>query len=195
MNTWIRKLHIYAGLLNFSILVVFGLAGLVVTFHAPDIFSSGSPPPSETRAITIPPSASDKDVGELVARELHPAHAGPPYTHRDPATHRLVIDFYSVNGLVRATVLDQSNQLRVETYRNSIWRFLDNVHATTIAEQSSDSAVHAWAWYIELSIWSLIFMAVSGAWLGLTERQRFRWTNISFAAGCAVFAAIWVLTK
>jgi hypothetical protein len=36
---------------------------------------------------------------------------------------------------------------------------------------------------------------VSGAWLGLTERQRFRWTNISLAAGCAVFATFYFLTK
>jgi hypothetical protein len=38
MNTWIRKIHMYTGLLNFTILCVFGLAGLVVTAEAPDIF-------------------------------------------------------------------------------------------------------------------------------------------------------------
>lgn len=195
MNTWVRKLHIYAGLLNFSILIVFGLAGLVVTFDAPDIFHTGNPPPSEIRPLSFPPNSSDKEIGALVAQTLQPAHAGPPVVHRDPSTHQLVVDFYSVNGLVRATALEQTSQLRVETYRNSIWRFFDNVHATTISEQTTSTAVRAWAWYIEFSIWALIFMAVSGAWLGLTERQRFRWTNISFAAGCAVFAAFWALTK
>lgn len=195
MNTWVRKLHIYAGLLNFSILIVFGLAGLVVTFDAPDIFHSGSAPQSEIRAFSIPANVSDKDVGSLVAQTLKPAHSGPPVVHRDVASHQLIVDFYSVNGLVRATVLEASNQLKVETYRNSIWRFLDNVHATTISEQTSDSTVRAWATYIEFSIWSLIFMAMSGVWLGLTERQRYRWTNVSFVAGCVTFAAIWVLTK
>ena len=195
MYYWVRKLHIYAGLLNFSFLIVFGLAGLVVTFDAPDIFHAGNPPRSETRAFSFAPNLSDKEIGAVVARTLQPAHAGPPVVHRDPSTHELMIDFYSVNGLLRTTALEQTGQLRMETYRNSIWRFFDNVHATTIAEQGSDPAVRAWAWYIEFSIWSLLFMAVSGAWLGLTERQRFRWTNISFAAGCAVFAAFWVLTK
>ena len=195
MNDWVRKLHIYTGLLNFSILIVFGLAGLVVTFDAPDIFRAGKAPRSETLAFAFPPNSTDKDIGALVARTLKPAHAGPPVVHRDPSTHDLIVDFYSVNGLVRTTALEHTSRLRVETYRNSVWRFLDNIHATTIAEQGSDPAVRGWAWYIEFSIWSMIFMAVSGAWLGLTERQQFRWTNISFAAGCAVFGAFWVLTK
>jgi hypothetical protein len=195
VNNWIRKLHIYAGLLNFSILIVFGLAGLVVTFDAPDIFHAGNEPRTEAQPFPYPGALSDKEIGEMIARRLQPPHAGPPYVHRDAASHQLVAEFYTVNGLVRATALEQSNQLRVETFRNSIWRFLDNAHATTIAERTSDAGVRAWAWYIEFSIWSLVFMALSGAWLGLTERQRFRWTNVSLGAGCAVFAAFYFLTK
>jgi hypothetical protein len=195
VNNWVRKLHIYAGLLNFSILIVFGLAGLVVTFNAPDIFHEGNEPNVAAQPFQYPGSLSDNQIGGLIAGKLRPAHAGPPNVHRDPATHELIADFYTVNGLVRATALEQSNQLRVETFRNSIWRFLDNAHATTIAEQSSDAGVRAWAWYIEFAIWSLIFLVLSGAWLGLTERQRFRWTNISLGAGCAAFAAFYFLTK
>jgi len=195
VNNWIRKLHIYAGLLNFSILIVFGLAGLVVTFDAADIFHSGNEPRTEVLPFTYPESVSDKEIANLIAQKLQPAHTGPPNAHRDPATHQLISDFYSLNGLVRVTALEPTNQLRIEAYRNSIWRFLDNAHATTIAERTSDGGVRAWAWYIEFSIWSLIFLIVSGAWLGLTERQRFRWTNISLAAGCAVFAAFYFLTK
>jgi hypothetical protein len=171
------------------------MAGLVVTFDAPDIFHAGNEPRVEVRPFGYPGSLSDKEIGARIAQELQPAHAGPPNVHRDPVNHQLIVDFYSVNGLVRATALEESNQLRVQTFRNSIWRFLDNVHATTIAEQASDAGLRAWAWYIEFSIWSLIFMALSGAWLGLTERQRFRWTNVSLATGCAVFAAFYFLTK
>jgi hypothetical protein len=46
MNTWIKKIHMYTGLLNFTILCVFGLAGLVVTAEAPDIFKAGTVPSS-----------------------------------------------------------------------------------------------------------------------------------------------------
>jgi len=175
--------------------MVFGIAGMVVTFDAPDIFHAGDEPRVEVRPFSYPDGLSDKELGAQIGQKLQPPHAGPPNVHRDPINHQLIADFYSVNGLVRARALEQSNQLRVETFRNSVWRFLDNAHATTIAEQTSDSGVRAWAWYTEFSIWSLIFMAVSGAWLGLTERQRFRWTNVSLATGCAVFAAFYLLTK
>src|ERR1051326_2038172 len=150
MNAWIKKIHMYAGLLNFTILCVFGLAGLVATAQAPDIFSAKRPPAVTTLPFSAPGSASDEQVGELIRRQLQPPHAGKPFTPRDDR-HRLVADFYSVNGLVRATLLEPERQLQVETRRNSIWRFFDNAHATTIQETAYDWAPGIWAWYIELS--------------------------------------------
>src|SRR6185369_9037818 len=105
MNAWIRKIHMYAGLLNFTILCVFGLAGLVVTAEAPDIFKAGTVPVVTTLPFHSPSSASDQQVGELIRERLQPAHAGKPNIRRD-AQHQLVADFYSVNGLVRATLLE-----------------------------------------------------------------------------------------
>src|SRR5512146_2182612 len=154
MNRWIRKTHIYSVLLNFSMLIVFGLAGLVVTFEAPDIMSQKQAPAIEYGAFTAPPSDSDQQVGRLISQTLDPEHAGPPIVHRD-AANQLVVDFYSVNGRVRATLFETEHRLQVETRRNSIWRFIDNAHATTIREQARGSATRWWAWYIEFSIWAL----------------------------------------
>src|SRR6478672_10788498 len=122
MNTWIKKIHMYTGLLNFTILCVFGLAGLVATAEVPDIFQAGTVPVATTLPFRAPGSASDQQVGELIREQLRPAHAGEPNIRRD-AQHQLVADFYSVNGLVRATLLEGEGQLLVETRRNSIWRF------------------------------------------------------------------------
>jgi hypothetical protein len=83
----------------------------------------------------------------------------------------------------------------VQTFRNSIWRFVDNVHATTISETARDGATEAWAWYIEFSIWSLIAMALTGMWLGLRGRWSYRWTRVSLAAGIAVFAVLYWMEK
>lgn len=193
MNSWVKKIHMYAGLLNFTILCVFGLAGLVATAEAPDIFSVGTAPVVTTLPFHAPGSASDQRVGELIREQLQPAHAGRPYTHRD-AGHRLVADFYGVNGLVRATLLEAQGQLQVETRRNSIWRFFDNAHATTIQETASGWAAGAWSWYIELSIWSLMLLALTGTWLGLTTRWPYWWTKASLAAGTLGFAIFyWAL--
>jgi len=141
-----------------------------------------------------PGSASDQQVGELIFEQLHPVHAGKPNVRRD-AQHRLVADFYSVNGLVRATLLEGQGQLQVETRRNSIWRFFDNAHATTIQETASDWAPGAWAWYIELSIWSLMLMALTGVWLGLTSRWPFWWTKASLVTGTLGFAIFYWVQK
>ena len=194
MNRWIKKIHMYAGLLNFTILCVFGLAGLVATAEAPDIFSAGTMAAVATLPFRAPVSASDQQVGELIREQLQPAHAGKPYIHRD-AEHQLVADFYNVNGLVRATLLEGEVPLRVETRRNSIWRFFDNAHATTIRETASDWAPGAWAWYIELSIWSLMIMALTGAWLGLTTRWPYWWTKASLITGTLGFATFYWVQK
>jgi hypothetical protein len=191
---WIRRIHVYLGLLNFSLVAVFGLAGLVVTCEAPDIFRQKQGPSVEYREFAAPDSASDREVGELIASAVSPAHAGPPVIRRDP-TNQLVTDFYSTNGLVRVTLLRGERRIQVQTFRNSIWRFIDNAHATTIAERTGDGAVRAWAWYIEFSIWSLIAMAMSGMWLGLRTRWKYRWTRIAAAAGCLVFAVLYWLER
>jgi hypothetical protein len=194
MNTWIRNIHLYTGLLNFTILCVFGLAGLIATAEAPDIFHAGTQPAITTVPFRAPGSASDQQVADLIGAQLQPAHAGKPAIRRD-ARHQLVADFYSVNGLVRATLLEAEGQLRVETRRNSIWRFIDNAHATTIHETASDWAPRAWSWYIELSIWSLMLMALTGIWLGVTTRWPFWWTKASLATGTLGFAILYWAQK
>jgi hypothetical protein len=194
VTPWIRRIHTYLGLLNFSLVLVFGLAGLIVTFEAPDIFHQPQGPAVEVRDFAPPANASDREVGEMLARTIQPAHTGAPSVHRD-ASNQLVSDFYSVNGLVRVTLLSGEQRIQIQTFRNSIWRFIDNAHATTIAEPGRDGAVRAWAWYIEFSIWSLIAMSLSGAWLGLSTRWNYRWTRVSLAAGVAIFAALYWLEK
>jgi hypothetical protein len=194
MTHWVRRVHMYLGLLNFSLLMVFGIAGLAVTFEAPDIFSQKQPPSVTYRDFTAPPSASDREVARLIGEAIQPAHAGEPVIHRNEA-HQLVADFYSINGLVRATLSENDHRLSVTTFRNSIWRFFDNAHATTINERVGEPVVRAWAWYIELSIWSLVAMAISGVWLGVASRSRFRWTRVSLVAGAVVFVALYWLER
>lgn len=194
MTVWIRRLHMYLGLLNFSLLIVFGLAGLVVTAEAPDIFRQKRGPETTVRDFTAPPDASDREVARQAGTAFAPPHAGPPVVRRNGA-NQLVAELYSVNGMTRITLLESERKARIEEYRNSIWRFFDNAHATTLAEQSGDWVVRAWAWYIELSIWSLVAMALSGLWLGVVSRWSFRWTRISFAAGCAAFVVLYWIER
>jgi hypothetical protein len=190
----VRKIHIYLGLLNFSLLVVFGLAGLVVTAEAPDIFKQKNGPAVTTRDFTAPPDQSDRAVAQLIADAMAPPHSGPPVVRRNGA-NQLVAEFYSVNGMTRITLLESEHKAQIQIFRNSIWRFFDNAHATTVGEQSRSAVVHAWAWYIELSIWSLAAMALTGLWLGITARWKWMWTRVSLAAGCAAFVILYWLER
>ncbi|MEO8596228.1 MAG: hypothetical protein ABI759_23115 [Candidatus Solibacter sp.] len=194
MKFWVRRIHIYLGLFNFTLLCVFGLAGLVVTAEAPDIFRGGSVPVVASVPFQAPGAASDKEVGALIGQTLQPRHAGKPNVRRNE-NRQLVADFYSVNGLVRATLLENEGRLNVETRRNSIWRFIDNAHATTPQESASSWAVNAWAWYIEISIWSLLLMSLSGIWLGLTTRWPYWWTKAALATGTTMFFVFYWAVK
>lgn len=184
----------YLGLLNFSLLFVFGVAGLVITAEAPDIFSQKDPPRVVSREFTAPSTASDREVAGLIADLIQPDHAGQPVVRRNQA-NQLVADFYSINGLVRATFFESEHRVEVQTFRNSVWRFIDNAHATTVAGRVRDPLVRAWAWYIELSIWSLALMAISGLWLGVASRWNFRWTRASLAAGTVAFFILYFLER
>jgi hypothetical protein len=184
----------YLGLVNFTLLILFGLAGLVVTAEAPDIFHLKSGPETTSREFTAPAGASDREVAQLLAAAFAPPHSNAPVVRRN-AANQLVTEFYSVNGMMRVTLLESEHRAQLQNFRNSIWRFLDNAHATTLGEQSQSAAVHAWAWYIELSIWSLVAMAGTGAWLGLATRWKFRWTRVSLAAGCAAFLLLYWLER
>src|SRR3954451_9506621 len=108
MNVWIRKVHMYLGLVNFTLLVLFGLAGLVVTAEAPDIFHQKNGPVVTSREFTAPPGASDREVAQLLARDMAPRHANAPGVRRN-AANQLVADFYSTNGLTRITLVESEH--------------------------------------------------------------------------------------
>ena len=69
MRNLVLKLHIYAGLLTFTQLMIFGVAGLAATVQ-----SAAERPkvPHTIRHVTFTPpaSASDKEVADAVYREL-----------------------------------------------------------------------------------------------------------------------------
>jgi hypothetical protein len=189
---WIRRLHMYLGLLNFSLLIVFGVAGLAATGDVPELFSE--PSSVASHPFTPPPNASDREVAPLIAALIQPNHAGDPVVRRNDS-NQLVTDFNSINGRVRATLFESEHRVEVRTFRNSIWRFIDNAHATTISQRKRDSVVLAWAWYIEFSIWSLALMAISGVWLGVASRWNSGWTRASLAAGAAAFLILYYLER
>lgn len=187
----------YLGLLNFSNLLVFGVAGLVATV-SPDP-ESRPPLPSEVRFadFAAPPGLPDKEVADRVYEALRLPLSGPvpEWAIRRDGEGRLLLNFYTVNGPHRVTVLPEEDRLRIETRRNGFWRYLSNLHATTLRESRDDWRIRLWTYNIELAIWSLIAMVVSGLYLWLASRPRYRLAVNAFFAGNGAFLLLYVLTR
>ena len=192
MTALIRKVHIYAGLLVFSQLVIYGIAGLAATIYAgperPKI-------PYVTRYVpfTAPPSSTDKQVAALAYQTLNFPLARPIpdwFLRRTPDNH-LLLDFYNVNGIHRVVVLEEEHRLRVEEIRNNTALFLGDIHAATPGDGEAPPLIRAWAWWNEVGMWTLLGFCLSGLWLWLSTRPRYRWAWVSITAGVASLAVLW----
>lgn len=197
MTRWIKKLHMYFGLLNFSILLVFGMAGLTATFEGSPETRQRPQPALRFESYTPPPGSDDKQVADDVYRflKLPLTNPLPKGALRRDGQNNLSLDFYSINGVQRVTVLEKEGRLKIEAMRVSTWRYLDHLHSTTSAARTPDLRVRLWGYYNELAIWSLIGMAFSGAYLWLASRPGYRPAQYILAAGSGLFIALYVLTR
>ena len=196
MHTWIKRIHMYLGLLNYVTLTVFGIAGLTATFE-PGPRRPPSAPEARYEPFVAPPNASDKEVADAVFQTLHFPLSNPipkGALRRNPE-NELLLNFYTLNGLYRVTVIEKENRLRIEPDTHNTWRFLNAMHSVTQANNSRHLRVRLWAWYNEFAIWSLVAMAISGVYLWLASRPGYRWAQVSFAAGTGVFVVLWALTR
>ena len=191
LTRWIKRLHIYAGLLNFSILMIFGIAGLAATFRVERRFDVSV----ETRPFVASANATDYEAAMAAYAALDLPLASPPprnAVHRD-TNHNVSFMTYAPSGPRVVTLVERDQQLQVERRRNRLWHFFDNLHATTPANGAVDLRMRMWTWYVEFSIWSLIWMSISGIYLWLSARPGHRWAQAAFALGAGGFGVLyWV---
>lgn len=195
MSRWLKKLHMYAGLLNFSILLVFGIAGLTATVHTPGT-------PRATSVITAidfrpPANVGDYEAALAAFEFLQLPMAAPPMRNavRRDAANNVTFASYTPNGARIVTLLENEGRVRLDTRRESIWHFFDNLHGTTINNRETDLRIRLWTWYNEFAIWSLIFMSATGVYLWLASRPRYRWAQVSFAAGSGIFVLLYAISR
>lgn len=192
----IRKIHMYTGLVNFTILFVFGATGLLATLAARPFQWNRPAPVTEYMAFTPGPGLTDKQLADSVYDLLRPPLAGPvPPVVRRNRDHNVELSFYTPNGLRRVTVLERENRVKVVREGLNVLQYLSTLHETTIRHPSTDIRVRLWAWYNEAAIWSLIAMALSGVYLWLATRPRYRWGQAAFAAGAGLFMVLWIVFR
>ena len=193
MRNLVLKLHIYAGLLTFAQLMLYGIAGLVATAQ------TAAERPKVPHAIRyvpfrVTPSTTDKQVADDVYRtlQLPLTRPMPGWFLRRTPENDLLLDFYNINGIWRVVVLERENRLRIEEIRNGLGIFLGDAHAATTGDDEAPPLVRAWAFYNEFAMWCLLAFCGSGVYLWLTAQARSWWAWASLATGTASFAALWM---
>jgi hypothetical protein len=193
MRNLVLKLHIYAALLTFAQLMLYGIAGLVATAQAA---AERPKVPHTIRYIpfTVASSATDKQVADDVYRTLQfpLTRPMPGWFLRRTPENNLLFDFYNINGIWRVVVLERENRLRIEEIRNSLGIFFADVHAITTGEAEAPGLVRAWALYNEFAMWCLLAFCGSGVYLWLTAQARSWWAWASLATGTVSFTALWM---
>jgi hypothetical protein len=192
MRNLVLKLHIYAGLLTFAQILVFGIAGLAATVEE-------RPRPKTVRssreiAYTPPMSKTDKEVADDVYRTL-----GLPLTRPMPLfaikrnhDNDLLLDFYNINGIYRVTVFERERKLRVDDVRNKTATFFNDLHTVTLNDDEAPRLVRVWGYYNAFAMWCLLGFCVSGVYLWLTAQARSLWAWSCVAAGTATMGALWM---
>lgn len=194
---WVKKVHMYLGLLVYVQFTIYGIAGLNATFAEAPAQREPFPSTASSVEFSPPAGASDKAVADEIHALLDPPLAGPVpdwALARTPGDD-LRVNFYSVNGPTRVTVLADEERLEIEQVRNSFVRFLSNAHATTFREYTGDPRLFLWASLNELGIWSLLILALSGVYLWLASRPRLRLAVASFAGGLTAFIFLWIAIR
>ncbi|HYP13167.1 MAG TPA: hypothetical protein VEQ63_04525 [Bryobacteraceae bacterium] len=192
----VRKVHIYAGLLTLSQLGIYGSAGLVATVQ-PSLERPKNVQSVRYLPFRAPASSNDKEVARQVYEQLQLPLTRPMpdwFLRRTPAGD-LLLDFYQINGIYRVVVLEKEGRVRVEEIRNSLALFVEDIHAATLNDEGAPAAMRIWAAWNELGMWTLLLFCVSGVWLWLATRARFRPAWIALIAGAAAFGTLWVILR
>ncbi len=196
MYKLIRKIHMYVGLLAWSSLLVFGVAGLTGSFR--DVLDdSRGEPTVRFQDCAIPANLSDKKAVEHVWKTLALPLTTPEsmYGLRRNQDNNLTFTFYFENGISNITVLEKENRVRVETHRNSLWGYFDNLHQTTVNAPVLDWRIRLWTYYNEFAIWTLLAMALSGTCLWFMSRPGHRVAQVVLVGSCGAFAVLTILTR
>src|SRR5207249_6549453 len=154
-------------------------------------------PHIEFRDFTVPAGLDDKAAADRVYEflKLPLSTPIPNFAVKRDGNNNLALDFYGANGPRRAVVLEKENRIRLESRRTPFTNFLNGLHTTTINARQTDWRIRYWTYYNEFSIWSLIGMSISGVYLWLASRPRYRPALYVFALGCGSFILLYAVTR
>ena len=197
MTNWIKRIHMYTGLLNTTALAIFGIVGIAASLLPPPKDRPAPEATVEFRDMEIPGSMDDRQLADHIQAQLQIPLTGPApkwsFWHDDHGNLHFRLPTPARRHDI--VVLEDESRVRIRSQAFDNWQYLFHLHEMTPSHARPDLRIQAWAWYIEFSIWALILMALSGTYLWLASRPEFRWAQISFATGIIVFVAFYIAVR
>ena len=182
MKELIRRWHVYAGLMTFWALLVFGAAGLHVTFRAD---KRGKPEPvAQKEPFEVPAGATDRQVADLMRDRFGFGNTKPVpnwVINRKP-DGRLELPLWGPNGWVTVTWLPEERAALVARDPFSTGEYINQMHSALPVGNGAPLKL-LWSVYTELAIFTLLFLTVSGVYLWITSRPKLWWAQWTFGLG------------
>ncbi len=196
MFEWIKKIHMYAGLLTFSAFVIWGVTAIHAVFLPPP---GGYTPPEISSVREVPFKAAgnldDKQLAKQIYDSIDVPLAGGHYNIRRDDDLNLAFFIFTSNGRRDVTYLEDRSVVRVAHRRNNLWGFLSSMHTAHSRRHTLSIPSKMWGYYNEFSNWAFLFMTISGVYMWLATRLRLPWARLSIALSIAVAVGLWVLTR
>lgn len=199
MNTkvlydWVKKLHMYSGLLTFTAFIVWGITGV----HAVFLPEEYKPPPvTSVREVAFQGRSDldDQKLAQAIYESIKIPLAGGRYNiHRDEQLN-LAFNVFTINGGREVTFLEEKGIVRVAHRSNNVWGYLSSMHTAHSRRHRLTPAATAWGYFNEASTWAFLFMTFSGVYLWIATRPRLRWAQLSLAGMTVVMLALWIAIR
>ena len=177
---WVKKIHMYSGLLTFTAFVVWGVTGVSAVFLPPP--GQYTPPPvSSVQEIRFQAAGSlgDQKLAQAIYETVRIPLAGGRYNvHRDEQSN-LAFNVFTINGGREVTFLEKDGIVRIAHRGNSLWGYLSSMHTAHSRRHRLTPPAIAWGYFNELSTWAFLFMTFSGLYMWIATRPGLRWAELS----------------
>lgn len=194
LTRWIKKIHMWVGLLNFTILIIFGIIGIAASILPRPADRPRPAATMRTVAYVAPGNLDDQALANAIQAFLDiplTSSPVPSYAIRRDEDQRLRVSLFTPAVRFETTLLENDGKLEISEQPFDVWQYLFHLHELTPRAAGPDWRLRVWTWYMELSIWSLILMALSGVYLWSAARPGYRWGQVSFAAGLLIFVGFY----
>jgi hypothetical protein len=193
---WVKKLHMYSGLLTFTAFIVWGVTGVHAVFlPPPDQYKP--PPVSSVQEIPFQTAGSldDEQLARAIFDAISIPLAGGRYNvHRDEQLN-LAFNVFTINGGREVTFLEKEGIVRIAHRGNSLWGYLSSMHTAHSRRHRLTPAAIAWGYFNEISTWAFLFMTFSGLYLWIATRPGLRWAQLSLAGMVAATLGLWITIR